>query len=134
MNVKKNAILLILVGIVITGCSSIDEKKLLGQWQSKGPKAVRLDITRDGTDDEGLNKSYASRSESYIGGIEQTYINSWQIESGNILALSGGSLDRYMGGSGQGHRFHGHYPIIELTSDRLVTQFNGKIEEFQRIK
>ena len=128
MNVKKNAILLTLVGIVITGCSSINESKLVGQWQSKGPKPVRLNITKAGTNDQGFHKSYSSTSNG------QTYTNSWQIESGNILALSGGSLDRYMGGSGQGHRFHGHYPIIELTSDRLVIKFHDGIQEFERIK
>ena len=135
MNVKRNA-LLILVGIVITGCSSMNESKLLGQWQSKGSKPVQLNITKLGTNDEGFHKSYSSTSNG------QTETNSWRIESGNTLVLQdesfwGGFVRR--AGSERGSELH--YQIIELTSDRLVIQFQpvigqekGKIQEFSRVK
>ena len=138
MNVKKNAILLILVGIVITGCSSMNESKLLGQWQSKGPKPVRLNITKVGTKDDGFHQSYSSTSNG------QTDTNSWRIESGNTLVLQDesfwGDFGRRVGlGRDRGSEFH--YQIIELTSDRLVMQFQpvigrdkGEIQEFSRVK
>ena len=132
MNVRKKGLLLIilLIGILITGCSSMTESKLVGQWQSKGPNGDRINITKVGTNDEGFHQTYKTTKSN-----GDTYLNDWKIESGNMLTLKYASyMDLEPGWSGRGHNGHAHYQIIELTSDRLVTQFNGKIEEFQRIK
>ena len=136
MRVKKYELLLLLIGIGITGCSSMYEGRLVGQWQSKGPKQVRLNITKAGTNGDGFHQSYSSTTNG------QTYTNSWRIESGNTLVLQDESFwGDFASRTGNDWASKIHYRIIELTSDRLVIQFQpvlgnekGEIQEFQRIR
>ena len=133
MKGSNSVILAFLLSLLLTGCSSIAEKKLLGEWQSRGPNPVRISITQ--TRVYTSDGSYEWYTETMSNG--DTYRNSWKVESGNILAFYKGSIwDNPIGGDHRkfGCDYHLHYQIIELTADRLVIQFHDGIQEFQRIK
>lgn len=142
MKANKAAILILtLLSIVTTACSSISsmEDKLVGEWQSSGPRSTRLKIAKVGTNTEAFHNGYSSSDEQ-----KQTFTYYWRISNdseGPILLLQGqGYWDDFSRRTGNSWQSEIRYRIIDLTSDRLVlksisilAQENGKIETFQRV-
>ncbi len=110
---KAVVFILIFINLLTIACS-MEEEKLLGEWQSSTPTSVHLSITKGTIANDDFHEGFTW---TWSGG---TYTQYWRSKNG-VLYLSSGGFDSCCESSMMFNSARKH-KVIELTSDKLVLE------------